>query len=166
MKFLLTLLLLLPLTTTMGQSLNDFQWQARLILLFTPDIDDPLFEQQYALLSESMEELYERQVRLLLITPGGDHENTGLFLQEASADYFYDHFSADPYQFELVLVGLDSEEKFRARNAITPVSVLTELIDNMPMRQQELRQGYGNKSQINRRQSVIPNEGKGSGGGE
>ncbi len=81
--------------------------------------------------------------------PGGEQENTGIFLDESASTYYYDRFSVEPYQLELILVGLDGHEKFRARNSVTPASVLIELIDSMPMRQREIRQGYDTKSQIN-----------------
>ncbi|CAH0999004.1 hypothetical protein LEM8419_00297 [Neolewinella maritima] len=158
---LICLSVLLPLTAT-AQSLSDYQWKARLILVFTPDISDPLFVEQYGLLQQAAEELEERMIKIMLITPDGEHENTGIFLGESASRYFYDHFSAEPYQMELILVGLDSYEKYRARNTVTPPSVLLNLIDSMPMRQQEIQQGYNNKSQINQTESVLPTE---TGGG-
>ena len=153
---------LLPLTVS-GQSLEAYRWQARLVIIFTPDIDDPMFMEQYSLLKSASEELDERMVQIMLVTPNGDHENTGIFLQESASEYYYDYFSALPNQLELVLVGLDGTEKFRAKNAVTPPSVLLELIDSMPMRQRELLQGYQNKSQINETGSVLPNK-SGTGG--
>ena len=62
-----------------------------------------------------------------------------------------------PFQVELVLVGMDGDEKYRAKNVITPVSVLLELIDGMPMRRRELRQGYGNKR--GKAETVVPDDG-------
>ncbi|WP_116127799.1 DUF4174 domain-containing protein [Lewinella sp. IMCC34183] len=150
MKPLLPLLLLLALpVATAAQSLNEFRWKSRLVILFTPAVDDPLFLQQRALLGEANDALRERRVTILMVTPEGDHSNSTLFLGESASEYFYEQFSAQPYQFELSLVGLDGEEKYRAKNEVTPVSVLTEMIDAMPMRQRRLKQGLGNKSSIN-----------------
>ena len=146
--FYLPFLMILPLAVQ-AQSLNEFQWKSRVIVLFTPAADDPLFQEQRALLMRATDELRERQVVLLTVTPGGDQENTGIFLKESASDYFYDQFSASPQQMELSLVGLDGEEKYRAKNEVTPVSVIFELIDSMPMRQRKLRQGSGNESSIN-----------------
>lgn len=149
MKPLLPLLLFLLPMMTAAQSLPEYRWTSRVLVLFAPDIDDPLFLKQQALLSEASEELREREVIVLMATPHGDHENTGLFMPESSSEYFYEYFGAEPYQLEMALVGLDGSEKFRAKNQVTPVSVLLELIDGMPMRQRELRQGFGNKTSIN-----------------
>lgn len=131
-----------------GQSLNNYLWKSRLVLLFTPAPDDPMFERQVRLLQEQVDALEERNVVFIFITPDGKFENTGRFLAEADARKFYDKFGAAQYHFEMILVGLDGTEKFRAKNRITPPSVLLELIDGMPMRRRELLQGYGNQSKI------------------
>ncbi len=132
-----------------AQSLTEFRWKSRVILVFAPSLEDPLFLKQYAALTAAQEELRERKIVIMMVTPEGVHENTGVFLPESSSEYFYDQFSAQPYQLELSLVGLDGTEKFRAKNTVTPVSVLLELVDGMPMRQREMLQGTGNRSQIN-----------------
>ena len=159
MKLLLTCLLALSLPQLLSaQSLDSYRWQARIVLIFTPSINDPLFTEQYGLLRAAAEELDERLIKIMLVAPDGDYENSGIFVQESSAEYYYDYFSVQPSLMELVLVGLDGTEKFRARNSITPASVLLELIDSMPLRQRELLEGTGNKSQINQTESVLPTE--------
>ncbi len=163
MKLLLplALLLMLPLSAA-AQSLDDYRWQTRLLFVFTPSIGDPLFVEQYNLLKEASGELQERRLQIMLVTPDGAQANTGIFLTESNSDYYYDYFSVEPFQLEVVLVGLDGTEKFRAKNAVTPVSVLLNLIDGMPMRQRELIQGYGNDSQIHQNETGNP---KNNGGG-
>ncbi len=160
MKLLLPLVLLslLPLSAA-AQSLDAYRWKSRLLFVFTPAIDDPLFVEQYNLLREAADELETRRLKIMLVTPDGDRSNTGIFLTESNSDYYYDYFSVEPFQLELILVGLDGTEKFRAKNSVTPVSVLLTLIDGMPMRQRELIQGYGNDSQIHRNQAGRPGNG-------
>lgn len=166
MKALTALLILavLPMFAT-AQSLDAYRWRARPIFIFTPAEDDPLFAEQYALLQEAADELNERRVEILLVTIDGDLENSGLFLDKGATEFYYDYFSAKRYQMELVLVGLDGNEKYRAENAVTPVSVLLEMIDAMPMRQREIRRGRGNKSQINSpTRDISPRRGSNGGG--
>ncbi|WP_197493987.1 DUF4174 domain-containing protein [Lewinella sp. 4G2] len=129
-----------------GQSLNEFQWKSRLVLLFTPDPGDPLFEEQVRLLYLQREAFEERDVKFMWITPDGKFENTGRFLDESFARQYYERFDPRQYEFTMILVGMDGNEKFRATNRLTPASVLVEMIDGMPMRQREILQGYGNKS--------------------
>jgi len=146
---LITLILLFTAPTMMSaQFLNAYQWKSRLVLLFTPSPEDPLFLKQMSLLAEESERFEERNVVFIPITPNGKYENTGRFPDESTSRQYYQHFSPNENLFEMVVVGLDGTEKLRARNTVTPPSILFELIDGMPMRQQEILQGYGNKSQI------------------
>jgi len=138
-SILLSLVMLFSFSTiAAGQSLNDYRWTSRLVLLFTPAPDDPTFEHQARLLNEQANALKERDVIVLLITPDAFTENTGQFLTEANADKYYDQFGIAKHQVEMILLGLDGGEKFRAQNRVTPPSVLMELIDGMPMRRREL----------------------------
>ena len=82
----LLFLSLLPLSSQ-AQGLEEFRWMARPILLFTPSADDPLFQEQYRLLRESVDALEDRRVQLLCVNPDGDSENTGLFLDRSRSEY-------------------------------------------------------------------------------
>lgn len=154
MKFLLlsvALIFSFPVSVE-AQSLNSYRWKSRLVLLFTPTPDDPMFERQVRLLLSQNEAFEDRNVVFMFITPDGKFENTGRFLDEASSQKMYQKFGAERFQFEMVLVGLDGHEKFRAKNRITPPSVLMNLIDQMPMQASELR-GRGNRSQVKKQAS-------------
>ena len=146
---LVTFALLFALPTDAdAQFLNEFRWKSRLVVVFAPSADDPLFIRQLQLLHGQREEFEKRNVVFLMVTPDGNHENTGLFLDESACKQYYDYFGAAQYQLELALVGLDGTEKFRAKNRVTAPSVLLQAIDGMPMRKRELLQGTSNKSQI------------------
>ncbi len=111
-----------------------------------------MFERQVSLLLGQKEEFEDRKVVFLFITPDDDFENTHRFLNAADAKKMYQKFGAKPFQFEMVLVGLDGYEKFRAKNRITPPSALINLIDKMPMRANELRR-RNNRIQVKKRGS-------------
>ncbi|MEM6769279.1 MAG: DUF4174 domain-containing protein, partial [Bacteroidota bacterium] len=79
----LYLLLALPLfspTKAEAQDLSDYRWKSRLVLVFTPTPEDPLFVRQLALLQSQQEGFAERDVVILLITPKGKSEPTDSFL--------------------------------------------------------------------------------------
>ncbi len=135
-------------TPARAQFLNEYQWKSRLVLVFTPSPSDPLFVRQMKLLQEAQEDFEERNVVFIMITPEGNHENTGLFLDQEASKQYYDYFGVAKYQLELILVGLDSNEKLRAQNRVTVPSVLLNTIDSMPMRQRQILRGKGRKSQI------------------
>ena len=155
----LTLLLSLALPALLpAQSLNSFRWKSRLVLCFTPDASDPIFERQVRLLYDEVDELQERDVTFIFIAPDGKHENSGRFLREANARKFYERFGVAQYQFELVLVGYDGYEKYRAINRVTPPSVLLELIDEMPMRRRRRVKGFSNRSTSDYHRDFRPTE--------
>lgn len=133
------LLSILPLTTS-AQGLEAHRWTNRLLLVFTPTTDHTLFLQQYEQIGKAAEALTERKIMVIMMNPEGDRENSGRFLQRSESEYYYDYFSVSPHRFEMVLVGLDGQEKFRAKDVLTPMSVVTELVDDMPMRRRELRE--------------------------
>jgi len=132
--------------TAVGQPLDSFRWKSRLVLLFTPASDNPMFEQQARLLNEQTDALEERDIIVLFITPERQPENTAQFLPEADALKLYERFDTGKHQFVSLLVGLDGGEKFRAQNRVIPPSVLIQLIDGMPMRRRELLREKENKS--------------------
>lgn len=131
-----------------AQFLNEFRWKSRLVVVFAPSADDPLFVRQLQLLYEQREAFEERNVVFIMVTPDGKHENTGIFLDQSASKQYYNYFGAAKYQLEIALIGLDGTEKLRAKNRVTAPSVLLEAIDGMPMRQRQLLQGSSNKSQI------------------
>jgi len=156
---ILTIAALFSFTTlATAQSLSEFRWKSRPVLMFTPSPDDPNFQRQVALFADAAEELAEREIKVIFITPDGKFENTGRFLDEATSRRYYEMFSVAQYQFEMVLVGYDGYEKFRAKNRVTPPSIITNLIDGMPMRKRELLQGYNNESTVGDTDSRVVNK--------
>lgn len=126
-----------------GQTLDSYRWKSRLVLLFTPAPDSPVFLEQVRLLEESAAALTERKVVVIRITPAKQHGNAAEFLDKANSLSYYERFKPQAEQFELILVGLDGSEKLRKRNITVPVSDINDLIDTMPMRRQELRRNGG-----------------------
>jgi len=126
-----------------GQALSDYRWKSRLVVVFTPKSDEPLFEEQVSLLQEEVAAFKERRVVFIWINSEDKHENDGLFLDESLAGEYYKRFNPKAEQVELLLIGLDGGQKFRARNKLTQPTVLLELIDGMPMRRQEILRGKG-----------------------
>lgn len=131
-----------------AQFLNEFRWKSRLVVAFTPSPNDPLFVRQMRLLRDNRDAFEERNVVFIMVTPQGNHENSGIFLDESASRQYYEYFGAAQYQLEMVLIGLDGTEKLRTKNRVTAPSVLLQAIDGMPMRQREILRGNSNKSQI------------------
>ncbi|MEM9527193.1 MAG: DUF4174 domain-containing protein, partial [Bacteroidota bacterium] len=100
--------------------------------------------EQVRLLEESTAALAERKVVVIRIMPAKEEGSPKGFLNAISATKYYERFAPQPEHFELILVGLDGTEKLRRTNTVVPITDITDLIDTMPMRRQELRRQGGN----------------------
>lgn len=134
-----------PVVTTM-ESLRD---RYRPLLIFASSDNSPQLAEQIRLLAAGAIELRERQVFVVLVLEEvGKHSDAGsskahefvsLKLKEATA--VRRRFRADAGEFTALLVGKDGSEKFRTTAPVT-IEKLDAVIDAMPMRQQEERNGH------------------------
>ena len=104
-----------------NSALEPFAWEKRPILVFGAE-GDPRIDEQMVLFSEAALELEDRRNVIIVETD--------------PASTLWQHYRPDG--FTVILVGLDGGEKFR-NGAVTDPSDLNELIDTMPMRQNELQ---------------------------
>ena len=106
--------------------LESLLWVARPVIVFADTPEDPRFKEQIDLLTARSEELLERDVIVIADT---DRSAMSEIRQKLR-----------PRGFMLVLLGKDGQVKLR-KPAPWDVRELTRVIDKMPMRQQELRDG-------------------------
>ena len=119
-----------------SQVLSSIQWKNRVLLVMSEDPNDPLVKQQVSLFSEDAEEMKERKLVLLQVFPefylmGGESA-----IRRTSAEVYFDYKSSKK-SFELILIGLDGDEKMRRTELIRPDD-LYAIIDAMPMRRYEM----------------------------
>ena len=119
-----------------SQVLSSRQWKNRVLLVMSENPNDPLVKQQISLFSQDAEELKERKLLLLQVFPefylmGGDSA-----IRRTSTEVYFDYKSAKK-SFELILIGLDGDEKLRRTELMRPED-LYALIDSMPMRRSEM----------------------------
>lgn len=112
--------------------------KSRPVLIFYPDglQGDSSVREQRALFDGHEAELKERDVALMflpLIDRRSGVPGHGPELQK--------QFHVDDGRFTVVLIGKDGDEKFRFHEPVT-IEKLDALIDAMPMRQQEVRDGH------------------------
>lgn len=112
----------LPLVTT-ADSLDEFLWVARPVIVFADSPNDPRFIEQMNLLNARKNELFERDVVVIADTDTANPSEIRRKLR--------------PRGFSLVLVGKDGEIELR-KPAPWAVRELTRVIDKMPLRQQEI----------------------------
>jgi len=137
MKGFLLLLAYCTLQMTYAQSLDQHQWQDRILLVFTNDLVDETFQNQLQDLSKDESGLEERKLVVYSITPS--QFSTDLQLNQwTSSSKDLQSYKKSAHSFEVVLIGLDGGVKLR-QTELLPVEDLFALIDGMPMRRAELR---------------------------
>ncbi len=116
-------------TSAMAETLDEYLWEKRPVIVFANTPNDLLFKRQMELLEDGKAELDERDVVVIVDTDADAEETTEL------------RKKLRPRGFQLVLIGKDGQVKLRKPRPWT-VRELSRVIDKMPMRQQELRQRW------------------------
>ncbi|MHC2991582.1 hypothetical protein OB13_08295 [Pontibacter sp. HJ8] len=109
--------------------LKDYKWKNRLLLVFAPASDHPEYKRQKELISKQTQGLQDRHLLVLDITGG----------EEAEKQKLREQFKVKATEFTILLVGKDGTEKYRSRQPVS-MQAIFEVIDQMPMRQQEMRE--------------------------
>lgn len=125
--------------TTPHPLLKSYQWQNRLLLVFTPEEEDELYRQQLKEFNRQEKALKERDLLILRVYPAHVVLPNGVELDEQQAQSLREAFIIPPDETVTLLIGKDGTEKLRSKELMT-LQRLFLTIDAMPMRQQEMRQ--------------------------
>ena len=132
------LLLLLGYSMSNAQQLDQHQWKDRVIIIFAPDSNDLLLQDQLKLFSGKDSEIVDRDLVIYQITPDNGSSSHKSVLDKVAIQELYNQFKIKNDEFALLLIGKDGGKKFHS-NELTAPKVLFNLIDSMPMRQSEMR---------------------------
>lgn len=122
-------------------NLRDQQWQHRVLLVFAPSEQSPVYQQQrhaWQSRTDRTEAMEERDLKLVEVLATADSRVDGQLISPASADRLRDQFRIAPEAFAVILIGKDGTEKQRFSQPVD-LSRIFSTIDAMPMRQQEMR---------------------------
>ena len=121
-----------------SQELIKHQWQNRIILLVADSFENDSLKDQKELLSRFSEELDERRLIIYEISPNYFRRERDSDHTELGTSTVFEKYNATNESFKIILIGLDGGTKFEKNNPVSP-KILFDLIDTMPMRQNELR---------------------------
>ena len=107
--------------------LDAFQWRARPVVVFANSPFDPAYAEQMEELQSEIERLVARDVVLIADTDPDSRSEPRLRLR--------------PRGFMLVLIGKDGQVELRKPQPRT-ARELSRTIDKMPLRRQEMRDGF------------------------
>ena len=127
-----------PRLTMVSFSLSNYQWKNRLLLLFAPSEQDSAYQTQKQLFKGHQSQLDERDLRLVEVFANGKSHLGNQAIDAASVGQLRDRFKVSKDEFCLILVGKDGYEKRRNHAPIELARIFAQ-IDQMPMRQQEMR---------------------------
>ena len=118
-------------------NLSDEQWQHRVLIVFTPSKQSPLYQQQQQAWQSRNEGMQERDLKLIEVLATGASRVDGQPMSAASADRLRNQFGVALEDFAVILVGKDGTEKQRFSQPVD-LSDIFSTFDTMPMRQQEM----------------------------
>jgi hypothetical protein len=124
---------------TFSMNLAQFQWKNRLLFLFSPDKNHPLFKKFKNEILNHQAEVKDRDLVVFEMCERDSAKMNGSDIDRQTADAIRDHFSVPSNKFSLILVGKDGGIKLKRHDHVSLEEVF-ELIDSMPMRQSEMRQ--------------------------
>lgn len=136
-KILFLGILLFAFLNMSAQSLAEFKWKNRLILVFTESTENQNFQNQLQLFEKDLKAFQERKLVLIHAI----QEKQKIIIPEMSGwqdSNLYQKMKRSKDGFEVVLIGLDGGVKLRQKD-ILETEKLFDLIDSMPMRKAELQ---------------------------
>jgi len=134
-KYLIICIIIFTFHGMSSQSLKEFQWENRVILVLTDSLKSQAFEKQLNLLESDLHALKDRKLILIHAV----HQKRRILFSEGSEwqdSEIYKQYKSSGNHFEVILIGLDGRIKLRQKE-ILETAKLYDLIDSMPLRQAE-----------------------------
>lgn len=121
-------------------SLNQFQWENRIIVMFSEHSKSEPYQRQMNEFEALPEELHDRDLILISVFEEECAALEGEIISDASAETIRSRLSPSGDSYSIYLIGKDGGIKLKQDEFLAP-SELFSVIDRMPMRQREMRDG-------------------------
>ena len=120
-------------------NLSSQKWKNRVLVIFSPSVDNPMYQQQMQLLQKHNNGFTDRDLVLVQVLATNESYANRQPIDESSAAKLRDRFGVDKENFRVILVGKDGGVK-RSDATVVQTTAIFEEIDAMPMRQQEMQE--------------------------
>jgi hypothetical protein len=137
--FIFVALIIFVPEEALNMDLTQFQWKNRLLFLFAPDGNHPLFKNLQNQLMAQKAEVEDRDLIVFEVLAQGPSRMNTASLDRQQVDSIRNHFAVPQDTYRLILVGKDGGIKLK-RDVQVDLEVVFGLIDSMPMRQNEMQQ--------------------------
>ena len=119
--------------------LRQFQWKNRLLFLFAPNRNHPMFVSLHTALSAQRAEVADRDLIVFEILESDPSSMNTQSLASDSALSLRKQYKVNTGEYTMLLVGKDGGIKLKRQDE-TRLEEIFALIDAMPMRREEMRQ--------------------------
>ena len=137
-SFIVISSLLFSYSSSSAQSLQQHQWEDRIILIFADSEDNEFYQEQLQHLQANEAELKDRDLVVYRILDQKAFQPGGKPMERDWADALRSSYQGEEKSFLFVLIGKDGGVKLRSNREVE-VKKLFALIDGMPMRRAEMR---------------------------
>ena len=118
--------------------LDAYQWKNRILIIFIPSMNYENYEAQKEILRNQAAGILDRDLRIVEVLEKQSSSDLDISLSGESACNLRKKFGVTANEFQVILIGKDGTVKLRSKEAVS-TSALFQLIDAMPMRQEEMR---------------------------
>lgn len=119
---------------------SDYRWKKRLLFIFSPKKDSEVFQKLQEDIVAQRPEIEDRHMVVFEIFDRGQSRRDGNPLDRQAALSIRSRFAIPSHKFCVILVGKDGSVKLQ-RDEPVKLFEIFQLIDSMPMRQNEMRKG-------------------------
>jgi hypothetical protein len=121
-------------------SLESFQWENRILVLFASHSDDESYQTQINKFSSLDDQFKDRDLILFSIFNEGCSTLNDEVISDSSSQSIRERLSPQENSYFIFLIGKDGGVKLKQDEVLEP-DELFRVIDRMPMRQREMREG-------------------------
>ncbi|WP_133120198.1 DUF4174 domain-containing protein [Rhodohalobacter barkolensis] len=121
-------------------SLESFQWENRILVISASHSDDETYQTQMDRFSSLEDEFLDRDLILISIFNEECSTLNGEAISDSSSQNIRERLSPKENGYSIFLIGKDSSVKLNQDELLEP-DELFRVIDRMPMRQREMREG-------------------------
>ena len=120
--------------------LESFQWENRVLVLIAHNSDDEFYQNQMHKFSSLEDELLDRDLVTISIFNRECSTLDGEVISDSSSQGIRERLSPPESGYSIFLIGKDGGVKLKQDEVLEPAE-LFHVIDRMPMRQREMRNG-------------------------
>lgn len=124
------------------KTLESLKWDNRVLVIFSPHTEDDTYQSQINEFNSHTAGLDDRDLVLFSIFDDECSRFEGEILSDASSRAIRERIAPDEDAFSVYLIGKDGGIKLE-QNDMLSAEKLFRVIDRMPMRQREMRDGEG-----------------------